>query len=138
MRENMGLKNTTLLLILALTLCALLLLPMDAFAQENFKGQTERVGNQIIVIPKFLAVVSYVLGAAFAFRAVLALRKFIDNADENPVTRVIGLAFVSAALVFLPYIIVMTATTLNANKSSQNVPETHVRHSDSSFADDGF
>ena len=93
-------------------------IPTEVFAQnvgasKTTKEITSNLGAEIITIPKLIAIGSYIIGAFFAVRSLFALKGFIENPDENPVTKVLGFGAVSALLILLPYIIsVMTGTML--------------------------
>lgn len=105
----------------AFALVAMILgMPVDAFASGNtVLTQTKNLADQIYQIPKLIAVGAYVIGAFFAVRALFALKGFIEDADENPITKVLGFGAVSALLIMLPYIIEVMTTSIGASASSQ-------------------
>ena len=117
----------------------MLFFPVDAFAQQggttgnmNLKQQTTQLGQQIATIPRLIALGSYVIGAFFAVRALFALKGFIESPDDNPLTKVLGFAAVSALLILLPDIIgVMQNTIAGSNTNST------VTSSSRAFSDEG-
>lgn len=130
--------NNALILGLIALFAVVLFLPVDAFAQVqsggniNIKTQTEQLGTQIANVPRLIALGSYVIGAFFAVRALFALKGFIESPDDNPLTKVLGFAAVSALLILLPYIIgVMQNTIAGSNTGAK------VQSSAKSFTDDG-
>lgn len=100
------------------------LLPFDAFAQQaDVAASARSVSKQIVSIPRFIAVLSYVIGTAFAVRALFALKGFITAPDDNPINVFIGLLTVSTLLILLPYTVGVTQNTL-ALQSSQSISST--------------
>lgn len=104
----------------ALALVAVILgLPADAFASNTVLTQTKNLADQIYQVPKLIAVGAYVIGAFFAVRALFALKGFIEDADDNPITKVLGFGAVSALLIMLPYIIEVMTSSIGASASTQ-------------------
>lgn len=108
---------------------------MAAWADSSTSLGTgaKHVAKQISTVPKLIAVICYVIGTYFAVRSLLALRGFIENSDENPITRFLAFGITSALLISLPYIIQLTRETLNANYGSG----TSITSSSSSFSNTG-
>lgn len=133
--------SKTIVLGLIAVFAVMLFLPVEAFAQNagvtggiDLKTQTSDLSKQLVNIPKLIALGSYVIGAFFAVRALFALKGFIESPDDNPLTKVLGFAAVSALLILLPYIIgVMQASITNGKSTNQQV-----NSSSESFRDDGF
>lgn len=90
-----------------------LFLPTAAFAVD-LKQQSTQLGTQVAIIPRLIALGAYVIGAFFAVRALFALKGFIEDPDDNPITKVLGFAAVSALLILLPYIIEVMTNTIKA------------------------
>jgi hypothetical protein len=119
----------------------MLFLPVDAFATQGTTGtfgvnntlktQTATLAGQVSTIPKLIALGSYVIGAFFAVRALFALKGFIEAPDDNPITKVLGFAAVSALLIMLPYIIGVMANSMGATQGS------NVQSSSKAFTDTG-
>ena len=84
-------------------------------------------------MPKLIALGSYVIGAFFAVRALFALKGFIESPDDNPLTKVLGFAAVSALLILLPYVIGVMQSSIAGSSTSQSVTS-----SSASFKDSGF
>lgn len=128
--------STMLMLGLIAVFAVVLFLPVDAFADTTggvaLKAQTTRLGEQVATIPKLIALGSYVIGAFFAVRALFALKGFIEDPDDNPLTKVLGFAAVSSLLILLPYIIGVMQATIADNSTSQKVTS-----SSSAFTDTG-
>ena len=132
--------STTLILGLIAVFAVMLFLPVDAFAQAGGVGgntvditkQTSQLSKQLVNVPKLIALGSYVIGAFFAVRALFALKGFIESPDDNPLTKVLGFAAVSALLILLPYIINVMTTTITKNTNVSNL-----KSSSQSFTDDG-
>lgn len=96
-------------------------LPADALAGGtgmDLDMQTKQLADQVSNIPKLIAVGAYVIGAFFAVRALFALKGFIEEPDDNPITKVLGFGAVSALLIMLPYIISVMTTTIGAKDSN--------------------
>jgi len=116
--------NTTIVLSLLALFAVMLFLPHDAFAggvtgvNNDLTKQTKIIGNQLTNIPKLIALGSYVIGAFFAVRALFALKGFIEAPDDNPLTKVLGFAAVSALLIMLPYIIGVMANSLGTTQGT--------------------
>jgi hypothetical protein len=91
------------------------LLPFPAFAQAiatNLQGAASQVASQSSILAGFIAMVSYVIGAAFAVRSLFALRRHIESADEHPLGPVLGYCTAAALLIMLPYSIGLTQKTM--------------------------
>jgi hypothetical protein len=99
--------------------------------QNDLDKQTKAIGLQLATVPRLIALGSYVIGAFFAVRALFALKGFIEAPDDNPLTKVLGFAAVSALLIMLPYIIGVMQNTLGATNAGQ------VQSSSKSFGDSG-
>lgn len=100
-----------------------LVFPTDAFAQivgvtNDVSKQAKIVGQQATNIPKLIAIGSYVIGAAFAVRALFALKGYIEEPDDNPPTKVLAFSIVSALMILLPYIIGVMATSLGSQNAT--------------------
>jgi len=110
-------KTTTKLMLAAvfvLFVAVILGLPHDALAQTNtLKDVNKQLGTQISQVPKLIALGAYVIGAFFAVRALFALKGFIEAPDDNPITKVLGFAAVSALLIMLPFIIDVMTNSIN-------------------------
>lgn len=125
-----------------LLLCAgvmvLTMIAGDALAQakhmpsNTIGGTAHTLSKQVVQIPKLISVVAYVLGTAFAVKGLFALRGFIENSDENPLTAVISPLVISALLIFLPYMIVMVMETIAGAR-----PTTTFSSTSGSFSDTG-
>lgn len=117
----------------AFALVAVILgLPMDAFATSmDVKQQTADLAKQVSTIPKLIALGAYIIGTFFAVRALFALKGFIEDADDNPITKVLGFGAVSALMIMLPYIINVMTNTIGAETS--NVEASHTSFSDSTW-----
>lgn len=102
------------------TLSIGLLMPFaDAFATvTTVGGQAKQIATQVVVMPRFIAVICYVIGVFFAARSLLALKAFIEKADDNPITKFLALGSISALLIMLPYIIDVTMNTMNLQTSN--------------------
>lgn len=130
--------NTILTLGLFLMFAVVLFLPDVAHATQGgvssvkntLDDQTKQLGTQISSVPKLIALGSYVIGAFFAVRALFALKGFIESPDDNPITKVLGFAAVSALLILLPYIIGVMQNTIGAQSGT-------VTSSSKSFNDAG-
>lgn len=94
-------------------------LPMDAFATGSMdvKQQTADLAKQVSTIPKLISMGAYIIGTFFAVRALFALKGFIEDADDNPITKVLGFGAVSALMIMLPYIISVMTNTIGAEVS---------------------
>lgn len=99
------------------------LLPSLSFASD-LAGRTEDVGNQVVQVPRFLAVIAYVIGTFFAARGLLALKNHIVDSSKNPITEFIAYAGISAMLIALPYAIKVAAGTLGANRYETSAQST--------------
>jgi hypothetical protein len=116
----------------------MLFLPHLAFAQGGMSGtnndlvkQSQKIGTELASVPRLIALGSYVIGAFFAVRALFALKGFIEAPDDNPLTKVLGFAAVSALLIMLPYIIGVMTNSLGVESGGQ------VNSSVSNFKDNG-
>lgn len=133
--------STMITLSLLALFAVMLFLPVDAFATQGTTGtfgvnntlktQTATLAGQVSTIPKLIALGSYVIGAFFAVRALFALKGFIEAPDDNPITKVLGFAAVSALLIMLPYIIGVMANSMGATQGS------NVQSSSKAFTDTG-
>jgi len=114
------------------------LLPSEALAQvANLKQQIHSVSGEIYIIPRLIAVASYVVGTVFAVRALFALKGFIQAPDDNPVNRFIAFSTVSALLILLPYSIGVTQNTL-ALENASNIKSTEGSFEKQSCSGDGM
>lgn len=107
-----------------------LFFPVEAFATD-IKAQSQQLGKQVAIIPRLIALGSYVIGAFFAVRALFALKGFIEDPDDNPITKVLGFAAVSALLILLPYIIEVMTNSIKVGSI------TDVQSSQAKFVDQG-
>lgn len=128
-------RSFTLAAFACLAVLTLSLLPLhDAFATSTSLGTgAKQVAKQVSHVPKLIAVISYIIGTVFAVRALLAMKAFIENVDENPITKVIGLAATSALLISLPYIIDVTANSFGMHYGEG----TNITSSSSSYSATG-
>lgn len=78
-------------------------------AQEQTKVLAGQMGN----VPKFIAVVCYVIGVFYTARALLALKRYLSNADENPINTFISYGAIGSMLIVLPFVIVVMVQTFN-------------------------
>lgn len=116
------LSTTNLMLFAGAFLLAaiVMFLPADAFAtQVDVIQQSQKLAKQASIIPRLIAVGAYVIGAFFAVKALFALKGFIEAPDDNPVTKVLAYAAVSALLILLPYIIGVATQSIGAQTSNQ-------------------
>lgn len=100
-----------------------LVFPTDAFAtavNTTVAGQANRIAVQAANIPKLIAVGSYVIGAFFAVKCLFALKGFISEPDDNPITGVLAYGAIGALLILLPYIISVMTNSLGAKATNQN------------------
>jgi hypothetical protein len=112
--------NTMMTLGLLVLVAVMLFLPGAAFATQGgvsgvtntLKDQSQNIATQIAYVPRLIALGAYVIGAFFAVRALFALKGFIEAPDDNPLTKVLGFAAVSALLIMLPYIIGIVQSTM--------------------------
>ena len=132
--------STMLILGLIAVFAVMLFLPVDAFAQGGSSNttvditkQTSQLSKQLVNVPKLIALGSYVIGAFFAVRALFALKGFIESPDDNPLTKVLGFAAVSALLILLPYIIGVMQQSITGGQNNATV-----KSSSDSFNDQGF
>ena len=116
-------KTTTNLMLFAgaiLAAALFTLIPADAFATGvDLEAQSKVLAQQASIVPRLIAVGAYVIGAFFAVKALFALKGFIESPDDNPVTKVLSYAAVSALLILLPYIIDVATNTIGAAKTNQ-------------------
>lgn len=114
-------------------LAAALFFPVDAFAGAgaDLKTQASFLSQQVLNVPKLIALGSYIIGTVFAVRALFALKGFIESPDDNPITKVLGFGAVAALLIMLPYIITLMGNTIGARNDT-------LQSSSSSFTDSGF
>jgi hypothetical protein len=123
--------NTVMTLGMFALVAIALFLPSLAMASGvDLKTQSQQLGQQVAIVPKLIALGAYVIGAFFAVRALFALKGFIESPDDNPITKVLGFAAVSALLILLPYIISVMTNTIGAKNTS-------TQSSASSFTDSG-
>lgn len=102
-------------LLFALTL----FMPAEALAGgQQLKSITRNLGENISTVPRLIALGAYVIGAFFAVRALFALKGFIESPDDNPITKVLGFAAVSALLIMLPFVIEVMTDVLTAKGNS--------------------
>lgn len=96
-------------------------LPMDALASDTntVLGQTKNLATQVSTVPKLIAVGAYIIGTFFAVRALFALKGFIEDADDNPITKVLGFGAVSALMIMLPFIIEVMTQSIGAENTQQ-------------------
>ena len=121
-------KKLTLAAGAALMLAIGLLMPLDAFANigdggQDLKAQAKTISQQLVNIPRLIAMGCYVIGTFFAVRALFSLKGFIEAPDDNPITKVLGFAAIAVLLILLPYVLsVVTKSTgakaVDVNSSS--------------------
>ncbi len=116
--------------VLALVAVALFLPSLSFASGVDLKQQSQQLATQVAIVPKLIALGAYVIGAFFAVRALFALKGFIESPDDNPITKVLGFAAVSALLILLPYIIGVMTNTIGAKNTTQ-------QSSSASFSDSG-
>ena len=105
--------SLTLILSMVLALIAGFLFPLEALAQNDLEAQAENLSQQISILPRLFAVISYVIGVYFAYKALMALKGFIEKADDNPVTHFLAYIIAAVLLIYLPYSIDVTANTVD-------------------------
>lgn len=125
----------SLALLACFAVLTLSILPLhDAFATSTSLGTgAKQAAKQVAQVPKLIAMICYIIGTVFAVRALLAMKAFIENVDENPITKVIALAATSALLISLPYVIEVTANTFGMHYGSG----TNITSSSSSYSTTG-
>ncbi len=98
-------------------------LPMEAWAQnvtDDVSSRARGLAVQSGNIPKLLAVGSYIIGVAFAIKALFSLRAFVEKPDDNPVNVSLSYAAIGALMILLPYIIGVTRNTIGAKGENQD------------------
>ena len=83
--------------------------PATAVATAN--EQTKVLAGQLANTPKLIAVGCYLIGVFYTARALLALRRYLSNADENPINTFLSYGAIGAFLIVLPYVIVVVIRT---------------------------
>lgn len=101
------------------------LFPLEAFAQNDLVAQALGTAGQISILASLVAVLSYVIGVYFAYKALMALKGFIEKADDNPITHFLAYIITSVLLIYLPYTIGVTANTVDV-KTAQTVTSSNV------------
>lgn len=114
-KKYMQTRHTSFAFLFLAALSLMIFLPFaDAFATVTDVGsQAKRLADQIYQVPKLIAVACYVIGTFFAARSLLALKGFIENVDDTPVTKFLSLASTGALLIMLPYIIEVMVNSLD-------------------------
>lgn len=134
-------KFTTRIILGLLTFVIVGLLPFgEAFASASttLLAQTKTLAVQSSNIPKLIAVLCYVVGVFYTVRALLGLKNYISNPEENPINSFIGYGAIGALLIVLPYSIVIVAETFAMKfptvESSQKTFENEAQYGQSSTA----
>lgn len=123
----------------ALFLLATLMLIAAPFAEalatsvKTVGEQTKHVAKQISVVPKFIAVVCYVIGVYFSARSLLAFKNYTSDPDNAPITQAISLAVIGALMICLPYAIELMVNTILLDPGQAY----DVTHSATSFSTTG-
>lgn len=122
----------TLFFLFSTTLMLAVAMPWaDAFASATTVGtQAKQIAGQVAVMPRFIAVICYVIGVFFSVRGLLALKGFIEKSDDTPITKPLALASVGALLIALPYIVDLMVHSLNMQTST-------ITSTSQSFSDEG-
>lgn len=126
-------KTANLMLALGafLLVAVALFLPEAAFANNvTLNKQLTTVSQQLVNVPRLVAMIGYVIGGVFALRALFALKGFIESPDDNPITKVLAFAAVAALMITLPYIIGVATNSIGAKNDA-------VVSSSNSFTDTG-
>lgn len=96
--------------VLGMIVFTLLLLPVHVWAQGaqvDVFNQSVQLAGQASAIPRIISIGLYVVGAFFVGRSLFALRGFIQNPDDNPVTGFLGFGAVGALMIVMPYAIAL-------------------------------
>ena len=88
-------------------------------------------------VPKLIAVLCYVIGVFYTAKALLALKNFIANSDENPINAFLSYGAIGSLLIVLPFSIATVGNTLAVRfpqvESSQRTFEDEIQFKDDNF-----
>jgi hypothetical protein len=92
-----------------------LFFPCLAFAQDDAPktlfAQNKQIVEQIGLIPKLIAIGCYVIGVFYTIKALIGLKNYIANPEENPINTFISFGAIGAFLIMLPYSLVFMMQT---------------------------
>jgi uncharacterized membrane protein YeiB len=89
----------------------------EALAQQtvstatNLDEQMITLSRQVGTLPKLVAIASYAIGTFFTIRAILALKRYVSDPDENPINAFLSYGAIGSLLIVLPYSIVVVSNT---------------------------
>lgn len=90
---------------------------------KQFGDVQESIGRDVGLVPKFMAIVSYVIGVFFASDGLLKLKAWMDDSQKNPINPAIFRLGVAALLIWLPYgMTVANYTLFGSNSGGSNTP----------------
>jgi hypothetical protein len=107
--------------------CAAFAVAADmAMAQGNpggatFRGMTANVGENFAGAARIIPMLCYVIGVFFAASGLLKLKDWINEGDKIGILPALMRLIVSALLITLPHILVITTGTLFGNQSDGGV-----------------
>lgn len=89
--------------------------PLDAFAQVDIQLQSKQLASQASTIPQMIAIGLYIVGAFFIAKCLFALKGFISEPDDNPITGVLAFGAIGALMIVMPYIIQVFTNSILAD-----------------------
>lgn len=101
----------------------------EAFAQTgtpSLSGTQQNIASNIVSVPRFVAVLAYVIGTFFVATGLVKLKDWINDSNKNSLNPAIFRIVVASLLYVFPHVLVMINTSLFGSQkggSTQNVTE---------------
>lgn len=102
------------LAMLVLLTAIIMLCSTQAFAQAatDFKGVQKNIGRNLINLPRFIALLSYVAGTFFTISGLLKMKDWMKDSERNPFNGWVIRLVVATLLILLPYSLNLVNLTL--------------------------
>lgn len=100
----------------------------EALAQSKQISDVSRnVGNNLVVIPRFVVLLAYVGGTFFAITGLLKLKDWIIDGSKTPLMSVIIRLSVAALMIYFPYLLIVINTTLFGSAGNGGTQDVNVK-----------
>lgn len=97
-----------------------------AVSKAGFRGTQERIAEQIVSVPIFIAVIAYVIAAFFAATGLVKLKDWISEPEKNPLNAAMFRLIVSSLLIVLPHVLIIINTTLFGLQSNGSTRDSNI------------
>ena len=95
-------------------ICVIVLTAHDALAQSAAQRVQENIARNVAIIPKFIAVLGYVLGVFLTAAGLLKLKDHIMDGSRNPLNPALFRLVVGTLLIYFMHVAIVVNSTMFA------------------------